>query len=118
MKALLLYPRFPKTFWSYDRFIEMADLKAFIPPLGLITVAALLPQTWEIRFHDRNVAAESEADWQWCDLVILSAMMSQKQDFHDLIRKAVRQGKKVAVGGPIPPPCPRMPWIPVPIISF
>jgi radical SAM superfamily enzyme YgiQ (UPF0313 family) len=91
MKALLLYPRFPQTFWSYNRTIEMVGLKALMPPLGLITVAALLPQHWEIRFVDRNVADETEADWQWCDLVILSAMLVQKQDFHALIRKAVFQ---------------------------
>jgi radical SAM superfamily enzyme YgiQ (UPF0313 family) len=102
MKALLLYPRFPQTFWSYDRFMQMADLKGFIPPLGIITVAALLPQSWEIRFYDRNVELETEADWEWSDLVILSAMAVQKQDFHALIRKAVQLGKKVAVGGPYP----------------
>lgn len=102
MKALLLYPCFPKTFWSYDKFIEMANMKAFIPPLGIITVAALLPETWEIRFYDRNVDYETEADWEWCDIVILSAMIVQKEDFHDQIRKAVRLGKKVAVGGPYP----------------
>lgn len=102
MKALLLYPRFPQTFWSYDRFMEMAGLKAFIPPLGIITVAALLPKDWEIRFHDRNVKEESEADWDWCDIVILSAMLAQKPDFLAQIEKAVRLGKKVAVGGPYP----------------
>lgn len=102
MKALLLYPRFPQTFWSYDRFMEIAGLKAVIPPLGIITVASLLPEDWEIRFHDRNVTLETDADWEWCDLVILSAMLAQKEDFHQLIEKAVRLGKKVAVGGPYP----------------
>ncbi len=102
MKALLLYPCFPQTFWSYDRFMEMAGLKAFIPPLGLITVAPLLPDDWQIRFYDRNVSPETDDDWQWCDMVILSAMLAQKQDFHTLIQKAVQLGKKVAVGGPYP----------------
>lgn len=50
VKVLLLYPLFPKTFWSYDRFMEVAGLKALIPPLGIITIASLLPQDWEIRF--------------------------------------------------------------------
>jgi radical SAM superfamily enzyme YgiQ (UPF0313 family) len=102
MKALLLYPRFPQSFWSYDRFMEMAGLKAFIPPLGIITVASLLPDDWEIRFRDRNVSEETETDWEWCDLVILSAMLAQRNDFHALIQKAVQRGKKVAVGGPYP----------------
>ena len=90
MKALLLYPQFPQSFWSYDRFMEIAGLKAVLPPLGIITVAALLPQSWEIKFCDRNVNLETEADWEWCDLVILSAMLVQKPDFHSLIQKAVR----------------------------
>lgn len=102
MKALLLYPEFPQSFWSYDRFLEIAGLKAVIPPLGIITVAALLPTDWEIRFYDRNVAPETAADWDWCDLVIVSAMIVQKPDFLALIQKAVRLGKPVAVGGPYP----------------
>jgi radical SAM superfamily enzyme YgiQ (UPF0313 family) len=107
MKALLLYPLFPKSFWSYDRFMQMAGLKASIPSLGLITVAAMLPKDWEIRFYDRNVTTETETDWEWCDLVILSAMLVQKPDFHALIRKAVQLGKKVAVGGPYPTSVPQ-----------
>ncbi len=87
MKALLLYPRFPQSFWSYDRFMEMAGLKAVIPPLGSITVAALLPNDWEIRFFDRNVTPETNADWEWCDVVMLSAMMVQMSDFRALIQK-------------------------------
>ncbi|OUC13547.1 MAG: B12-binding domain-containing radical SAM protein [Alkalinema sp. CACIAM 70d] len=102
MKALLLYPKFPQTFWSYDAFLKLAGLKAKIPPLGIITVAALLPQAWEIRFYDRNVSEETEQDWAWCDLVIISAMWAQKDDFVAQIRKAVALGKKVAVGGPYP----------------
>lgn len=102
MNALLLYPQFPKTFWSFDRFLAMAGVKTFIPPLGILTVAALLPADWNLRFMDRNVAEEPEADWHWCDLMIVSAMMVQREDFHQLIRKAVGMGKKVAVGGPYP----------------
>jgi len=102
MKALLLSPEFPQSFWSYDRFMELTGLKTVIPPLGILTVAALLPTHWEIRFYDRNVEAESEADWAWCDIVILSAMLVQRPDFQWLIKKANRLGKKVAVGGPYP----------------
>lgn len=102
MKTLLLYSHFPKTFWSYDEFMKIAGLKAFIPPLGIITVAALLPQDWEIRFYDRNVQEETNADWEWCELVILSAMLIQKKDFLAQIEKATQLGKKVAVGGPYP----------------
>lgn len=107
MKVLLLYPQFPQSFWSYDRFMEIAGLKAVIPPLGIITVAALLPQDWEMRFRDRNVTCETQADWDWCDLVILSAMLVQKPDFQALIQKAARLGKTVAVGGPYPTSIPQ-----------
>jgi radical SAM superfamily enzyme YgiQ (UPF0313 family) len=107
MKTLLLYPQFPQSFWSYDRFMEIAGLKAVIPPLGIITIAALLPPEWEIRFRDRNVSLETEADWEWCDLVILSAMLVQKPDFQALIQKALRLGKQVAVGGPYPTSVPQ-----------
>jgi radical SAM superfamily enzyme YgiQ (UPF0313 family) len=92
----------PNSFWSYQETLDMAGLRATNPPLGLITVAALLPSEWEIRFVDRNVRLETQADWEWCDLVIISAMIIQKQDFRDLIQKALALGKQVAVGGPYP----------------
>lgn len=107
MKALLLYPKFPQSFWSYDRFMAIAGLKAVLPPLGTITVAALLPSDWKIRFCDRNVTAATEADWAWCDIVILSAMLVQKPDMQELIQTANRLGKPVAVGGPYPTSVPQ-----------
>jgi radical SAM superfamily enzyme YgiQ (UPF0313 family) len=102
MKALLLWPILPNSFWSYQETLDLAGLRSTNPPLGLITVAAMLPKDWQIRFADRNVQFETEADWQWCDLVIISAMIIQKQDFQALIHKALSLGKKVAVGGPYP----------------
>lgn len=88
--------------------MKLLGLKATLPPLGIITVAALLPKDWEIRFYDRNVAQETDADWQWCDLVIISAMLVQKPDFCTLIQKGVQLGKKVAVGGPYPTAVPEV----------
>jgi radical SAM superfamily enzyme YgiQ (UPF0313 family) len=100
MRALLLYPLFPKTFWSFDKALELIDRKVSLPPLGLITVAAILPQTWEFRLVDRNVRLETEQDWNWADVVIISGMIVQKPDLLHLIREAKRRGKLVAVGGP------------------
>ncbi|MBD2295551.1 DUF4070 domain-containing protein [Anabaena sphaerica FACHB-251] len=100
MKALLLWPIMPNSFWSYQETLDLAGLGATNPPLGLITVAAMLPSDWEIRLSDRNVRLETDADWQWCDMVIISAMIIQKQDFSELIQKGKKLGKKVAVGGP------------------
>ncbi|MBE9192714.1 B12-binding domain-containing radical SAM protein [Gloeocapsopsis crepidinum LEGE 06123] len=102
MKALLLWPIMPNSFWSYQETLNLAGLQSTNPPLGLITIAAMLPAEWEIRFVDRNIRFETEDDWAWCDLVIISAMIIQKQDFRALIQKGVALGKKVAVGGPYP----------------
>lgn len=102
MKALLLWPIMPNSFWSYQETLDLAGLRSTNPPLGLITVAAMLPKDWEIRLVDRNIRLETEDDWEWCDIVIISAMIIQKQDLRELIQKGVFLGKKVAVGGPFP----------------
>lgn len=102
MKVLLIWPILPNSFWSYQETLDMAGLRSTNPPLGLITIAAMLPSDWEIRLIDRNIRLETEADWQWCDMVIISAMIIQKEDFQALIKTGVSQGKKVAVGGPFP----------------
>lgn len=102
MHVLLLYPRFPQSFWSFERALELVDRKALLPPLGLVTVAALLPQQWDFKLVDRNVRAVTEEEWQWADLVIVSAMIVQRADFAAQIQEAKRRGKRVAVGGPYP----------------
>ncbi|MDX2216718.1 MAG: B12-binding domain-containing radical SAM protein [Oculatellaceae cyanobacterium bins.114] len=100
MRVLLLHPLFPKSFWSFDKTLELIGRKVSLPPLSLTTVAAILPQTWEFRLVDRNVRYESEADWYWADLVIISGMIVQKNDMLYLIESAKKRGKLVAVGGP------------------
>jgi radical SAM superfamily enzyme YgiQ (UPF0313 family) len=102
MRVLLVYPVFPKTFWSYEKILDLVDRKVLLPPLGLVTVAAILPQEWEFKLCDRNIRAVTEEEWEWADLVILSAMIVQKKDLLDQIQEAKRRGKLVAVGGPYP----------------
>jgi radical SAM superfamily enzyme YgiQ (UPF0313 family) len=102
MRALLIWPVLPNSFWSYQEALNMAGLSSTNPPLGLITIAALLPSDWELRLVDHNVRFETQEDWNWCDIVILSAMIIQQQDFQSLIKKGTALGKKVAVGGPFP----------------
>ena len=102
MRVLLNYPVFPPTFWSYEKILELVDRKVLLPPLGLVTVAAILPQEWEFKLVDRNIRAVTEEEWEWADLVLISAMIVQKSDFIDQIREAKRRGKPVAVGGPYP----------------
>jgi radical SAM superfamily enzyme YgiQ (UPF0313 family) len=100
MRTLLLYPQFPKSFWSFEKALELVNRKALLPPLGLVTVAAILPQTWEFKLVDRNVRPVSEAEWDWAELVILSGMIVQQEDMLAQIHEAKRRGKQVAVGGP------------------
>lgn len=98
----------PNSFWSYQETLDLAGLRSTNPPLGLLTVAAMLPKDWELRFCDRNVCYETQEDWDWCDMVMISAMIIQKEDFRQLIQKGVALGKKVAVGGPYPTSVPEV----------
>lgn len=100
MNILLLYPLFPKSFWSFEKTLALLNRKAMLPPLGLVTVAAILPQDWEFKLVDRNVREVTQVEWDWADLVILSAMIVQKEDLLEQIQEAKRRGKRVAVGGP------------------
>lgn len=109
MRVLLVYPRFPKTFWSFDRAVSLMGHSVLLPPLGLLTVAALLPQSWECRLVDCNVREVSEAEWQWAELVILSAMLVQKKDLAHQIGLAKRHHLPVAVGGPFATSTPEAP---------
>ncbi|WP_199248209.1 B12-binding domain-containing radical SAM protein [[Phormidium] sp. ETS-05] len=107
MRVLLLYPLFPKSFWSFEKVLELVDRQVMLPPLGLVTVAAILPQTWEFKLIDRNAQELTDAHWEWADIVILSAMIVQKPDFLAQIQEAKRRGKLVAVGGPYPTAVPQ-----------
>ena len=99
---LLVYPEFPKTFWSYEKILELVQRKVLLPPLGLVTVAAILPQAWDYKLVDVNIRPVDESEWQWADLVIISAMIVQKEDIIRQIGFARLHGKPVAVGGPYP----------------
>lgn len=90
----------PSSFWSYQKTLDLAGLRSTNPPLGLITVAAMLPSDWEMRLVDHNIRLETDEDWDWYDLVIISAMIIQKKDLWELIQKGVALGKKVVVGRP------------------
>ncbi|MCR9136024.1 MAG: B12-binding domain-containing radical SAM protein [Alphaproteobacteria bacterium] len=100
MRVLLIWPLFPKTFWSFESVLELVGTRALVPPLGLATVAAILPQEWSYRIVDRNIEDITEEDWAWADFVMLSSMIIQKDDFHAIISEAKRRKKRVAVGGP------------------
>lgn len=102
MRVLLLNPKFPYSFWSFDRVCEVIGCKTLFPPLGLITVAALLPADWELRLLDLNAESATEADWEWADLVMLTGMLIQRENLLDLIREAKKRQKKIVAGGCYP----------------
>lgn len=102
MRVLLIAPQFARNLWTYERALALIGRKSTMPPLGLVTVAALLPQDWEFRLVDRNVRELTNADWAWAEMVLISAMTTQREDFLALVREAKQRGKRVAVGGPYP----------------
>jgi radical SAM superfamily enzyme YgiQ (UPF0313 family) len=102
MRALLICPEFPLSFWSFRKSCRLLGAKTVNPPLGLLTVAALLPSEWELRLADLNTRSLTEEDWQWADLILISAMYIQREGLLALVREAKRRGKTVVAGGPHP----------------
>ncbi len=100
MKALLINPPAPQTFWSFDNVMKLTGKRALIPPLGLLTVAAFLPETWEIKLVDQTFQTVSQEDWVQCDLVLVSGMIVQQKGILSTIKEAKVRGKTVIVGGP------------------
>jgi len=101
VKVLLLYPEFPDTFWSFKHALKFVRKKAAFPPLGLLTVAALLPPEWELRLVDLNVRKLRERDLRWADVVFLSAMIAQRGSAEALIARCRAAGKRIVAGGPL-----------------
>ena len=101
MKALLVYPPYPDTFWSFKYALSFISKRAVHPPLGLLTVAAMLPEEWGKRLVDMNVANLRDRDLQWADVVFISAMAVQKKSAKELISRCKEWGLKVVAGGPL-----------------
>jgi radical SAM superfamily enzyme YgiQ (UPF0313 family) len=100
MKILLVYPQYPNTFWSFKYALRFISKKASLPPLGLLTVAAMLPNEWEKKLVDTNIESLRDEDIKWADYVFISAMSIQKKSADDIIRKCNELGVKVVAGGP------------------
>jgi len=100
-RVLMIYPQFiPNSFWNYTEACELVGAKYPAAPLGLITVAAMLPKHWDIRLINRNTEALTDADLDWADLVMIGGMLNQQPDFITLIDLCHLHGKPVCVGGP------------------
>jgi radical SAM superfamily enzyme YgiQ (UPF0313 family) len=101
MKILMVYPEFPDTFWSFKHALRFIRKKAFAPPLGLLTVAAMLPTAWEKRLVDLNVTHLTQQDLEWADYVFVSAMIVQREATRTVIARCKQAGVPVVAGGPL-----------------
>ena len=101
MNILLVYPEFPDTFWSFKHALRFIRKKASSPPLGLLTVAAMLPSEWAKRLIDVNVAKLTEKDLEWADYAFISGMIVQRTSARQIIARCKEAGVKIVAGGPL-----------------
>jgi radical SAM superfamily enzyme YgiQ (UPF0313 family) len=100
-KVLLIYPQYPNSFWSFKSILKLIGKRALYPPLGLLTVAAMLPSKWEKKMIDMNVGNLTESDINWADIVFISAMIVQKESVKEILKKIKYLQKPIVAGGPL-----------------
>src|SRR5215813_5245595 len=100
MKILLVNPEFPETYWSFRHALPFEGKRCAFPPLGLLTVSALLPKSWNRRLVDLNIEKLQSSDIEWADMVFATAMLVQKDSLRDVVKRCKAQGKRVVLGGP------------------
>ena len=100
MKTLLVYPEFPDTYWSFRHALSFEGKRSAYPPLGLLTVSAMLPDAWERRLVDMNIQPLKPSDVKWADVVFASAMLVQKDSLRRVVELCKVAGKRVVIGGP------------------
>src|SRR5487761_2531985 len=101
MNALLIYPQFPDTYWSFKHALKFLGKRAAQPPLGLMTVAALLPVAWKKRLVDTNVERLRDRDLAWADVALVSGMHIQRPSLVAIVERCRARGLRTVVGGPI-----------------
>ena len=101
MKILLVSPEAPNTFWSLKTALKFASKRGMLPPLGLLTVAAMLPEEWEQKLVDMSVGKLRDRDILWADYVFLTGMYVQRDCVDGVIERCSALGAKVVAGGPI-----------------
>jgi radical SAM superfamily enzyme YgiQ (UPF0313 family) len=100
VKILLIYPRYPDTFWSFRHALKFIFKKASFPPLGLLTVAAMLPEEWEKKLVDMNTTTLTDKDLKWADYVFMSGMVAQQNSAREVVERCRTLGTKIVAGGP------------------
>jgi len=101
LKILLVNPATPATFWSFRYALQFISKQSSEPPLGLLTVAALLPSEWEKKLVDMNITSLKDEDLLWADMVFLGGISVQRRSFQQVLVRANRLGVKVVAGGPL-----------------
>jgi len=101
MKTLLIYPEYPATFWSFKYALRFIHKRAALPPLGLLTIGAMLPKEWPKKLVDVNVAKLTEKDLAWADCAFISGMVVQRESAREIIAQCKEAGLKVIAGGPL-----------------
>lgn len=101
MKILLVCPECPETFWSFKHALRIVSRKALLPPLGLLTVAAILPSSWQKKLVHMDAEPLRDADIRWADYVLLSAMRIHKESVEKIVARCRRLGARIVAGGPL-----------------
>lgn len=101
MNVLLVNPKFPETFWSFSYALSFIGKKSAFPPLGLLTVAAMLPDKWNKLLVDLNVQNLSDESLRWADMVFVTGMAVQRTSARDIISRCRSMQVKVVAGGPL-----------------
>jgi radical SAM superfamily enzyme YgiQ (UPF0313 family) len=101
MRVLLVYPQNPDTFWSFKHVLRCVSKRSTFPPLGLLTIAALLPSDWQLKLVDLNVERLKDGDLRWADYVMISGMIIHKQSVHEIVARCAAFQKPVIAGGPL-----------------
>ena len=101
MNVLLIYPEYPATFWSFKYALKFIHKRAALPPLGLMTIGAMLPEEWPKKLVDVNVTRLKDRDLAWADVVFISAMALQRKSAHEIIARCKESNLKVVAGGPL-----------------
>src|SRR5258708_4349908 len=105
-RILCVFPRYTRSFGTMHHAFKLMSVKAFMPPQGILVIAAYLPKEWEVRFVDENIASASDSDYKWCDAVVLSGMHVQREFICAINARAHTFGKITLLGGPSVSGCP------------
>lgn len=101
MNVLMIYPQTPDTFWSFKHVLRFVSKRSTFPPLGLLTIAAMLPRAWDVKLVDLNVERLRDANLGWADYVLISAMLVHRDSVNEIVMRCRAAHKPVIAGGPL-----------------